>query len=159
MIPALLYGYLLGTLPIAPLFGLLRRKNLFGKSDLEALRALGPLPAAMAGVLELTKGLLALVLGEAFAGAPGALVAGAAAVFGHAYPFFAPGRGGSGHLPALGALFGAHPALALSALVGFLLKREALAALAAAATGLLLGRADLALFALAVHLPPLIKSR
>jgi len=97
MIRALIAGYLLGAVPFAVLFGLLQRKNLLALGSgnpgaVNAIRVLGPVPGLMVLFLDLAKGFLAVAFGEAFGGVPGALAAGAAAVWGHAYSPFLPTR-------------------------------------------------------------------
>ena len=168
MIRALIAGYLLGAVPFAVLFGLLSRKNLLREGSgnpgaLNAVRVLGLVPGLMVLFLDLAKGFLAVAFGEAFGGVPGALAAGAAAVWGHAYSPFLLFRGGKGIAPALGAALAVRPVLvALLALVFLIFwaatRRPYRSALLSAALAPLLvlgysGRLDLALFALFASLP------
>jgi len=168
MIRALIAGYLLGAVPFAVLFGLLQRKNLLALGSgnpgaVNAIRVLGPVPGLMVLFLDLAKGFLAVAFGEAFGGVPGALAAGAAAVWGHAYSPFLLFRGGKGIAPALGAALAVSPVLLGLLFSVFLIfwaatRRPYRSALLSAALAPLLvfgffGRGDLTLFALAAAAP------
>ena len=168
MIRALIAGYLLGAVPFAVLFGLLRRKNLLvlgskNPGALNAIRVLGPVPGLMVLSLDLAKGFLAVAFGEAYGGVAGALAAGAAAVWGHAYSPFLLFRGGKGIAPAVGAALAVDPRLVALAFGVFLIFWAATrspyrsALLSAALFPLVAfgyaGRLDLALFALLAVAP------
>jgi len=122
---AAFYGYLLGSLPFAVLFGLLRRKNLLKEGSgnpgaVNAFRVLGVVPGLMVLFLDVTKGFLAVALGEVKAGVPGALAAGAAAVWGHAFSPFLGFRGGKGIATAIGAGLAVSPQIVFLAVLAFL---------------------------------------
>ncbi len=165
-------GYLLGALPMAVFFGWLQRKNLLREGSgnpgaLNAMRVLGVVPGLMVLLLDLGKGFLAVAFGEALGGYPGALVAGAAAVWGHAYSPYLLFRGGKGLAPAAGVLLAVAPwLLALSLSVYGVLylahRRPYRAALTTAALFPLLaygygGRPELFLFGLFIALPPVLR--
>lgn len=167
-------GYLLGSVPFAVLFGFLQRKNLLREGSgnpgaLNAIRVLGWVPGLMVLTLDLAKGFLAVAYGEAMAGYAGALVAGAAAVWGHAYMPWLGFRGGKGIAPAFGAALAVAPSLVVGGLVVFAaawvgtrhLYRASLVAAAGLPIVALVGRSgtDIALFALALAVPLVIKQR
>ena len=172
LLRAAIVGYLVGGLPTAIFFGWLQRKNLLREGSgnpgaLNAMRVLGAVPGAMVLLLDLSKGFLAVAMGEALGGYPGALVAGAAAVWGHAYSPYLLFRGGKGLAPALGALLAVSPWLAGLSLLVFGLfflagRRPYRAALTAAAVFPLVaygysGRVELFLFGFFLALPPVLR--
>ena len=168
MIKAAVAGYLLGAVPFAVLFGFLQRRNLLREGSgnpgaVNAFRVLGVVPGLMVLFLDVSKGFLAVAFGEAMAGVPGALMAGAAAVWGHVYSPFLLFRGGKGIAPAVGAGLAIKPELVGIALLVFLIfwaatRRLYRSALVSAALFPLVafgytGRADLAAFALLAMVP------
>ncbi|AEB11744.1 glycerol-3-phosphate acyltransferase [Marinithermus hydrothermalis] len=117
---ATVIGYLLGSLPFAYWFGLIQRKNILelgskNPGALNALRVLGVVPGLMVLLLDVAKGVLAVLYGEAIGGLPGALAAGAASVWGHAYSAWLGFRGGKGIAPAAGVLLAVDPRVFASA--------------------------------------------
>lgn len=121
---AALAGYFFGSLPFAYWFGVLQNKNLLAEGSsnvgsLNAWRVLGAVPGLMVLVLDLSKGLMAVALGEFLVrDLRGGLLAGAMAVLGHCYSIWLLGRGGKGIAPALGVLFAVNPLL-LAIAAGF----------------------------------------
>jgi acyl-phosphate glycerol 3-phosphate acyltransferase len=116
-----LTGYLLGSIPFGLIIG-----RLAGGVDLRqygsgrtgatnALRTIGPKGAALVFVLDLAKGLAAVLLARwLWAGDPGwlewvAAVAGFAAVVGHVWSIFIHFKGGRGVATSTGALLGMAP--------------------------------------------------
>ncbi len=169
---AAILGYLVGALPTAVFFGWLQRKNVLAEGSgnpgaLNAFRVLGAVPGLMVLALDLAKGFLAVAMGEALGGYPGALAAGAAAVWGHAYSPYLLFRGGKGIAPALGVLLAVSPWLAGIALAVFALfylagRRPYRAALTAAMVFPLVayaygGRAELFFFGLLLALPLVLR--
>ncbi|MBO1436711.1 glycerol-3-phosphate acyltransferase [Meiothermus sp. CFH 77666] len=118
---AALAGYLFGSLPFAYWFGVLQNKNLLAEGSgnvggTNAWRVLGPVPGLMVMTLDVTKGLMAVALGEFLVRDPaGGLLGGALAVLGHCYSVWLLGHGGKGIAPALGALFAINPWLLATA--------------------------------------------
>jgi glycerol-3-phosphate acyltransferase PlsY len=106
---ALVFAYLLGAVPFSYLFarGLrgvdLRHSGTGTVSGTGLYRVAGFGPLAVAGVLDVAKGGVAvLIVGP---GRPGlAALAGAAAVIGHNWSLFLRGAGGRGLSPSMGAL-------------------------------------------------------
>jgi glycerol-3-phosphate acyltransferase PlsY len=119
MLLAGIVGYLLGAIPIGLIVG-----RLFGRVDLRevgsrrtgttnALRVLGPVPAAIVLFLDLAKGAAAVFAGAWLAGGSSvelaAAVAGAAAIVGHTWSVFIAFGGGRGVATAGGALLAMTP--------------------------------------------------
>jgi glycerol-3-phosphate acyltransferase PlsY len=112
----------------------LQNKNLLleGSGNIgatNAWRVLGAVPGLMVLVLDVSKGIMAVALGEFLARDPGGgLLAGALAVLGHCYSVWLLGRGGKGIAPSVGVLFAVQPALLAAALglfgLAFLLTRS-----------------------------------
>lgn len=80
------------------------------------LRVLGPKAAAPVFVLDVLKGVVAVLLGKYFIGMPGALIAGIAVVCGHNWPIFLKFRGGKGVATSVGVVMTINPLLGLIAL-------------------------------------------
>jgi len=159
---AAVLGYLLGSVP----FGLVLTK-LAGHGDIRAigsgnigatnvLRTGNKGLAAATLVLDAAKGALALLLARWWWGEDAALVAGVAAMAGHAFPVWLGFKGGKGVATGAGVLLAAQWWLGLAALAVWLgvalatriSSAGALAACAAAPiVALLLGDVRLALFA------------
>ena len=119
MLLAGIVGYLLGAIPIGLIVG-----RLVGRVDLRdhgsrrtgttnALRVLGPLPAAIVLLLDIAKGAAAVFAGALVAGGSSvelaAAVAGAAAIVGHTWSVFIGFGGGRGVATAGGALLAMTP--------------------------------------------------
>lgn len=121
---ATLAGYLLGSLPFAYWFAVLQNKNLLQEGSgnigaVNAWRVLGAIPGLMVLVLDVSKGIMAVALGEFLGHHPSSgLLGGAMAVIGHCYSLWLLGRGGKGIAPAIGALFAINPLL-LAVALGF----------------------------------------
>jgi acyl phosphate:glycerol-3-phosphate acyltransferase len=119
MLLAGIVGYLLGAIPIGLIVG-----RLAGRVDLRdhgsrrtgttnALRVLGPVPAAIVLLLDIAKGAAAVFAGAWLAGGSSvelaAAVAGAAAIVGHTWSVFIGFGGGRGVATAGGALLAMTP--------------------------------------------------
>ena len=119
MLLAGIVGYLLGAIPIGFIVG-----RLVGRVDLRdhgsrrtgttnALRILGPVPAAIVLILDVAKGAAAVLVGPWLAGGSSiefaAAVAGAAAIVGHTWSVFIGFAGGRGVATAGGALLAMTP--------------------------------------------------
>jgi glycerol-3-phosphate acyltransferase PlsY len=119
MLPAVIVGYLLGAIPVGIIVG-----RLAGRVDLRehgsrrtgttnALRVLGPVPAALVLLLDVGKGAAAVLIGQWLAGgqAPDmvAAAAGIAAIVGHTWSVFIGFGGGRGVATAGGALLAMAP--------------------------------------------------
>lgn len=129
---SLIAAYLLGSLPSAQLFARLGGKDIFSTGSgnmgtMNALRNLGPLFGILTFILDVLKGVAAVLLAPVLAG----LVAGtsahaadwaiAAAVFGaglgHVFPVFTRFRGGKALAVAFGAILPLNWPVAVGALV------------------------------------------
>jgi glycerol-3-phosphate acyltransferase PlsY len=119
MLPAVIVGYLLGAIPVGIIVG-----RLAGRVDLRdhgsrrtgttnALRVLGPVPAAVVLLLDVVKGAAAVLAGQWLAGgqAPdvAAAAAGTAAIVGHTWSVFIGFGGGRGVATTGGALLAMAP--------------------------------------------------
>ncbi len=124
---AFLAGALLGSLPVAYWFGLLRGQDLLRTGrpgGLEALPLLGPIPGGMVLLLETGLGAMAVALGEGVAQDPlGGLLGGLGAVLGAVYSPWLLFRGGSGLGVALGVVLAVEPRALLFAGIAYLLSR------------------------------------
>jgi glycerol-3-phosphate acyltransferase PlsY len=130
---SVLIGYLLGSLPFAHI--LARRvtgvrlaetgSGNVGTRNLARTAGLGW--GAVGAVLDFSKGLAAMAIGQALAADSGAwwMLAGSAAVAGHNWPLWLRLRGGKGLATALGAsAFVAWPQVLLVILIGWLVMRR-----------------------------------
>ena len=123
MLPAVIVGYLLGAIPVGIIVG-----RMVGRVDLRehgsrrtgttnALRVLGPVPAALVLVLDVAKGAAAVLVGGWLSGgsAPelAAALAGIAAIVGHTWSVFIGFGGGRGVATAGGALLAMAPLILL----------------------------------------------
>ena len=103
-------GYLLGSFPSAVVVGRLwsgldpRESGSGNPGAANALRVLGPVPAALVLLADFAKGFLAAALARSWFGPPYGWLGGLAAVAGHIYPVFAGFRGGKGLAAGLGAV-------------------------------------------------------
>jgi acyl phosphate:glycerol-3-phosphate acyltransferase len=162
LVPALLLGYLLGSVP----WGLLLTRAA-GHGDIRAigsgnigatnvLRTGSKGLAAATLALDALKGAAALLIADAVWGGSAGLAAGFGAMLGHAFPVWLGFRGGKGVATGLGVLLSASWWLGLAAAVVWLAtaavtRLSSAGALAACAASplaaLVAGRTDLALFA------------
>lgn len=129
---ALLLGYLLGSIPFAHIIA-----RAVGGLDLAQVgsrnvgtrnltRNLGLGWGLLGGVLDFSKGLAAMAIGQALAGSrPWWMLAGAAAVAGHNWPVWLRFRGGKGLATAMGAVawVAAWPELAIVFALGWVVQR------------------------------------
>jgi len=105
-------GYLVGSLPFAHFVAAragveLRNAGSGNVGATNVWRTVGPRPAAVAFVLDVAKGVGAVILAERLTSSPATVVAtGVAAVVGHVYPVWLRFRGGKGVATSLGS-FGA----------------------------------------------------
>lgn len=102
-------GYLIGSIPTAGFLASMRNVDLLAEGSgnpgtKNALSTGGPVLATAVLLVEAGKGYLAVWLGSAIAGDPGALVAGAAAVAGNVFNVWYRFRGGKGLGISLGVL-------------------------------------------------------
>lgn len=124
---AILIGYLLGAIPSGLIVGKLvkgvdLRDYGSGKTGAtNALRTLGALPAALVVLMDLGKGVLAILAAYVLAGSVAAeSLAGLAAAVGHNWPIYAGFRGGRGVLVSYGIFWLlCWPAALISSCIGF----------------------------------------
>lgn len=113
IIVALIAAYLIGSLS----FGLMAGKLLRGidirqygsgnTGSTNIQRTLGTLPAIIVLLLDVGKGLAAVLLARALTGAPGVeMLAGVLSVLGHNWPLFHRFKGGRGIATSIGVLMG-----------------------------------------------------
>jgi glycerol-3-phosphate acyltransferase PlsY len=119
-------GYALGLIPVALLVARTHGVDLRAVGDgnpgaWNALDQLGARRAWPAFVGDGLKGTAAGLIGLALAGVSGAYVGVAAAMLGHAFPVFAPRRGGKSVMTFAGGAFALSPLAALVALVACVL--------------------------------------
>jgi glycerol-3-phosphate acyltransferase PlsY len=144
---AALIGYALGSAPTAEGLGRLagvdlRRAGSGNPGANNALRLGGPALAAAVLLAEISKGVAAVLVGEALASQPGAVIGGLGAVAGNVYNIWYRGKGGKGLGIAAGVLLAAWPTvlvpmILLIGLAALITRSSGLAALIAVA-GLLL---------------------
>lgn len=136
---AALCGYLVGSIPTADGLGRiagvrLRDAGSGNPGANNALQVGGPLLALAVLLVEVGKGVAAVLVGDALAGDLGAVLAGLGAVAGNVFNLWYRGHGGKGLGIAAGVLLAAWPmallpALALIALTVFVTRSSGLAAL------------------------------
>jgi glycerol-3-phosphate acyltransferase PlsY len=122
-----LFSYLAGSLPSAWIAGKLRGTDIraAGSGNVgatNALRVLGPLPAALTLAADVGKGLLAVLVLSGWGGADPAWarpLAGAAGVLGHVFPVWLKFRGGKGVAVGAAAAAAIAPWAALASLAAF----------------------------------------
>jgi glycerol-3-phosphate acyltransferase PlsY len=107
-------GYLIGSMPtangLARLWGVNLRTEGSGNPGANNARRLGGITLFIAVlIIEVAKGILAVVVGTALSGDVGAVVAGVAAIAGNVYNVWYSFRGGKGLGIALGVLLAAWP--------------------------------------------------
>ena len=110
----LVAGYLLGSLPTGYLVGRSRGVDIrtVGSGSMGAtnvFRAVGGKLASAVMVVDVVKGLAAVLLGSELAGEPWGILAGAAAMAGHTFPIWLRFKGGKGVATGLGVILGALP--------------------------------------------------
>lgn len=140
---AAVIGYLLGSVPTADWLGRLagvrlREEGSGNPGANNALRLGGPALAAAVLLVEMAKGMAAVLVGDAVAAEIGAVVGGLGAVGGNVYNIWYRGQGGKGLGISAGVLLAAWPAalapaLVIIAVVAFVTRSSGLAALAAVA--------------------------
>ncbi len=122
MIPAILFGYAVGSLPIGYLVAQgargvdLRRVGSGNVGATNVYRAAGPATAIAVMVADMAKGAAAVLLAG---GGVDAVAAGVAAVVGHIYPVWLKFRGGKGVATASGVFGVLTPVPALVAAAAF----------------------------------------
>lgn len=125
LVVAAALGYLIGAIPSGVLVGRLRgvdpRASGSGRTGTtNALRALGPRWAAAVATMDLAKGIIAVLVGNAIGGpAWGGPIAGVTAVIGHVRSIFIGFGGGRGVATGGGALLVLAPLAVLVALLEF----------------------------------------
>ena len=109
MIPTIIGGYLIGSVPFAWLlarkwgFSDLRRVGSGNIGAANVLRASGVKAGVLVALLDIAKGVLSVMLAERFGGhAAAPAAAGLAAIIGHIYPVWLRFRGGKGVATACG---------------------------------------------------------
>lgn len=123
LVAAVLAGYLIGAFPSGVVVGRLAgadpRASGSGRTGTtNALRSLGPRWAAAVAVLDLAKGIVAVLVGTAIGPEPWAgALAGVAAVVGHVWSVFIGFRGGRGVATGGGAMLALAPIAVLAAAV------------------------------------------
>ena len=136
---AILTGYLLGSIPTAYIAGRLlkgediRRMGDENSGAANAFRELGSKAGITVGIIDATKGFLAVLIAQASGVSQGfVLITGAAAVIGHNWPVFIGFRGGRGESTTIGVLLLLIPKpiliLAAPAILVLLLKRNVIIA-------------------------------
>jgi len=115
---AAVLGYVLGSIPVALLVARRHGVDLFATGDgnpgaWNALEQLGARRALPAFLGDAAKGLVAAVLGMAFAGWWGGFAGVAGAMLGHAFPLYTGFRGGKAVMTFVGGAFALAPLAAL----------------------------------------------
>lgn len=109
-------GYLLGSLPFAYWAGLLKGVDLrkVGSGNpggTNAIRVLGARYGVPVILLDMAKGVAAVLIAGQFGDVTAQVVAAAAAVFGHAFPIFLRFQGGKAVAVGAGAMFALAPGI------------------------------------------------
>ncbi len=119
-------AYLIGSLPFAHVLTRWRTGlaiHEVGEGNVGARNVwhvVGPGWGLLAGLLDISKGMIAVLLAAALEASPGAvLLAGPGAIVGHAFPLFLRFRGGKGVATTAGVIMAWAPAPALAALALF----------------------------------------
>lgn len=127
LLVAVMVGYLIGAIPSGVLIGRLRGVDPRGSGSgrtgtTNALRTLGPRWGAAVAVLDVAKGVVAVLVGNAIGPEPwGGALASVAAVIGHVRSIFIGFTGGRGAATGAGAMFVLAPLAAVVAFAGFVL--------------------------------------
>jgi glycerol-3-phosphate acyltransferase PlsY len=142
VLAALVVAYLLGSIPSGVIVGRLikgvdvRNSGSGRTGATNVLRTLGWPAAAAVTLMDVGKGVVAVLLGLALVDAPGQVAAGLAVVVGHNWSVFIGFRGGRGVMPAAGALLVLLP---LSAVAGLALAVVVIASTRYVSLGSLVG--------------------
>ncbi len=122
----ILIGYLIGSIPSGLIAGKLisgvdiREHGSGNMGGTNAFRVLGVKGGIIVTSADIIKGLIPAYLGLIWAGELGAIITGAFAIFGHAYPLFAGLRGGKSVATGTGVFLVVMPfAIGISAIVFF----------------------------------------
>jgi acyl phosphate:glycerol-3-phosphate acyltransferase len=127
LLAAIAVGYLIGAIPsgvlVGRLFGVDPRASGSGRTGTtNALRTLGPWAAALVAVLDVAKGAVAVLVGNAIGPEPwGGALAGVGAVAGHVRSIFIGFTGGRGVATGTGAMLVLAPLAVVVALPEFAL--------------------------------------
>lgn len=119
VIIGILMGYFIGSIPFSYIVPKhlghidIRKHGSGNTGTTNVIRTLGLKVGLIAFVGDFLKGLAAATLGQMFWGTTGALVMGAAAVFGHCYSVWMGFKGGKGIATSAGAIAGTMPMLLL----------------------------------------------
>ncbi|MDK2886890.1 MAG: acyl phosphate:glycerol-3-phosphate acyltransferase [Thermosipho sp. (in: thermotogales)] len=113
IIYSILIGYFIGAIPfsyiIAKMKGIDIRKIGSGNvGGTNVLRSAGPLYGGLAFLLDISKGLIVVLLTKKF-GLDMQLLAGSFAVLGHCYPIYLGFKGGKGVATTFGVILGIYP--------------------------------------------------
>ncbi|WP_202711217.1 glycerol-3-phosphate 1-O-acyltransferase PlsY [Sporosalibacterium faouarense] len=123
----ILIGYLLGSFASSFFLG-----KMFKKIDIRehgsgnagatnALRVFGAKLAAITFILDILKGVVAVIIGRYILGESGALIAGVSAVIGHNWPVFLGFKGGKGVATTIAIVMAIEPIIAIiSVLIGLI---------------------------------------
>lgn len=123
IILAIIAGYLLGSIPFGYIISKIWNVDIrrYGSGNIGAtnvFRTLGPVQGVLVFTLDLLKGTLAISLISLATNRPELIIlAGLAAVLGHAYPIFLKFKGGRGSATGLGILLGIAPDIFLGAMI------------------------------------------
>ena len=137
---AILIGYVLGSLPTAYVAGRLKGQEISEIGDRNAgaanvYRTIGPWPGILVAVVDIAKGLIAvLIVRELFNSMSAGMVAGVAVILGHIRPLHLRFPSGRGAATAVGVLLATYPVigvpLAISGIGVLLFTKKPTAALA-----------------------------
>jgi glycerol-3-phosphate acyltransferase PlsY len=120
---ALVAGYLLGSIPTGYLIGKIWNIDIrrYGSGNIGAtniLRIIGPFPGTLVFLLDLSKGLLAVIIAQQVFNSPLFVVlTGLAAILGNMYSVFLQFQGGRGVATGSGVLLGIAQDIFLAALI------------------------------------------
>jgi len=117
-------GYLLGSINSSIIVGKLYRIDIrqYGSGNAgmtNTLRTLGKKAAFFVLIGDILKGILSYLIGLAFAGYTGAMMAGTCAILGHNWPVYFGFKGGKGVLTSIAVLFMMNAEIALILLIVF----------------------------------------
>lgn len=122
-----LIGYLLGSFPSAVVFSKLLKKDdirKYGSGNPGAsntVRVYGAKMGVLVFICDVSKGLLAALIGNMILGFPGMCIGGSMAVIGHNWPISLNFKGGKGVATSLGMLIAVMPLWAIAAIGVFVL--------------------------------------
>ncbi len=120
-VPVVIVAYFLGNISPASLLGKaagvdIRKEGSGNPGTTNVLRVMGKKAAALTLLIDVLKGVLAVLIGKWAGGETLALLSGLAVFLGHIFPVVYGLKGGKGIATALGILLTLHPLLALSCL-------------------------------------------